>query len=251
MPTVQEILNEWRAGRDAANAANQQRLDEILGLLEGQGESAKENARRNSAERTAQGDQSLMDRGLFNTTILDSMRRREGEAVTREVNQIDENVALNRAGVLERVTDMGPDDSAFMNLLMSLGQSAGQNSNQRSFSFGGINRAGGGSSGGGGGSGSGGGGGGMYGGGGGGGGAAGTGATTIYGADNRNPNNIDPFANQSLADLQNSAQQNQGGNQMGPNGERYLIISNTYGQSWSNRAPSSFLSKNGHIYYVR
>lgn len=251
MPTVQEIINEWRSGRDAANQANQQRLDDILGLLQGQGESAKDEARRASGERTAGGDQSLMDRGLFNTTILDANRRREGEAVTRETNRIDENVALNKAGVLERVTDTGPDDQAFMNLLMTLGQSQGQGG--RSHNFAGINRPGGSSSGGGGGNGSGGGGRGS-GGGGGGSGPGGTdannaGVVSFSGSQNRNPN--DPFANQSLGQLQQNAQQTAGGNAMGPNGERYFIMSGTYGSGWSNRPPTSFLSKSGNTYYTR
>ncbi len=138
MASVQDIINEWRRSQEQANSANQERLDMILGLLEGQGKSAIEGAQRASAERTAAGDQSLMDRGLFNTTILDSQRRREGEGLTREINRINEDVALNKAGVLERVTDRGPDFGALMQLLSQLGQGSGGGG--RTYNFAGYNR---------------------------------------------------------------------------------------------------------------
>ncbi len=193
MTSVQDILDELRSGTDAANAANQERLDQILALLEGTGEAAKAEAGRASAERTAAGDQSLMDRGLFNTTILDSQRRREGEGLVREQNNIDTNVALQKAGVLERVTDLGPDMNTIMALLNQLGQGAGGQGGH-SYNFGGINRPTDpinpfGSSGG------------SVGGGGGGGGGGGSDVYSVT-----NPDGNDPFANQSVEDLQQGAQ---------------------------------------------
>jgi len=143
MATVDQILEEWRRGQNSANEANQQRLDQILGLLEGQGQNAIEETRRSSAERVAGGDQSLMDRGLFNTTILDANRRREGEVRDREINRINEGVALNKAGVLERVFDNGPDFGSLLSLLGQLGQGEGANAGGRSFNFAGVNRPGG------------------------------------------------------------------------------------------------------------
>lgn len=185
MATVDQILNEWRNAQNQSNAANQERLDQIMGLLEGQGQSAIEQAQRDSQERLAAGDQSLMDRGLFNTTILDANRRREGEATTREINRINEDVALNKAGVLERVTDTGPDFNALLSLLGQLGQGQGAGGGGRSFNFAGINRPEGpinpiGSSG-------------TGAGGGGGGGSSGSGVQTFT-----NPNGGNPFENQSL-----------------------------------------------------
>lgn len=194
MSSYQDIINEWRNAQDTANAANQERLDTILGLLEGQGETARTDARRASAERTAGGDQSLMDRGLFNTTILDAQRRREGEGLAREENRIGENVALQKAGVLERVTDSGPNFESLLSLLSQFGQGQGGQGGG-GFSFGGINRPegpidpfgrGGNAIGGG--------------GGGGGGGGSGVYSVTNPGAG------YDPFSGQSVADLQQSAQ---------------------------------------------
>jgi len=194
MTSVQDILDELRSGTDAANAANQERLDQILALLEGTGEAAKVEAGRASAERTASGDQSLMDRGLFNTTILDSQRRREGEGLVREQNNIDTNVALQKAGVLERVTDLGPDMNTIMALLNQLGQGQGAQGG-RGYNFGGVNRPDGpidpfGSGG--------------FGGSAGGGGGSGGGGSDVYSVTN--PNGTDPFANQSVEDLQQGAQ---------------------------------------------
>jgi len=196
MASVQDIINEWRNSQRESNEANQARLDEILKLLEGQGESAKVDARRASAERTAAGDQSLMNRGLFNTTILDSQRRREGEGLTREINRISEDVALNKAGVLERVTDRGPDFGALMQLLSQLGQGAGGNQG-RTYNFAGYNRPDGpinpfGSSASGGGSGG-------Y--------ADTSGGVQTYGRGGRQDGGAgNPFANQTIQDLQAGAQ---------------------------------------------
>ena len=243
MATIDQLINMFTTAQNQANTANQERLDQIMGLLEGQGESSKNEARRMSAERTAGGDQSLMDRGLFNTTILDSQRRREGETLGRQLAGIDEAVALNRAGVLERVSDVGPDMGAWASLISQLAMNQGGQG--KTHNFGGINRLPGWSHQ----QGGGGGGGGRSGGGGGGGGMGG-GATTYYGSDNPSPNNIDPFANQSLADLQQNAQQNQGGNQTGPNGERYYIISGTYGSGWSDRPPSNFTRREGNTFWT-
>lgn len=196
MATIDSLLDEWRQGNTDANTANQQRLDEILALLQGQGESAIAETRRSGAEQTAAGDQSLMDRGLFNTTILDSQRRRQSEATDREVNRIGENVALNKAGVLERVTDSGPDFGALLQLAMQLGQGQGGAGGQ-SFSFGGVNRPDGpinpfGSGGGG------------VGGGGGGGGGGGSNVYSVTNSGGGGGN--DPFASQSIEDLQAGAQ---------------------------------------------
>lgn len=205
MATIDQLIQLFTNAQNQANQANQSRLDEIMRLLEGQGESARTEARRMSAERMGAGDQSLMDRGLFNTTILDSQRRREGETLQRQLQSIGEQVALNRAGVLERVTDMGPDMGAWAQLISQLAMSQGQASGGRSYSFGGINRGGGGAD-----SGGGGGGGGAYGGGGVGGGGRDpndAGVTTYT-----NPRGQDPFANQSLEDLQAGAQANQNSN---------------------------------------
>lgn len=242
MASIDQLIAMFTNAQNQSNAANQQRLDEILamldqqagvnkgyldqagslfadriGLLEGMGETAKTDVRRASEEAKGAGDQSLMDRGLFNTTVLDSQRRRQDESTGRQVGAIDESVrgqkigamsdwagflsnragfeqgqTLDKAGVLERVSDIGPDQGAWANLIAQLAQSQGS-SGGRTFSFGGINRppgppnpfgnasSGGGSSGGG-----------LnY-------------ASSIYGRDQANPN--DPFANQSVQDAQAGAQ---------------------------------------------
>lgn len=196
MSTVDQILNEWRNAQNNANTANTDRLESIMALLEGQGASAIDQVNRDSAERTASGDQSLMDRGLFNTTITDANRRREGESRTRQTNAINEGVALNKAGVLERVSDNGPDMGMLMNLLSQFGQGAGANSGGRTYNFGGINRPEGpinpfGSSGSGGGSGG-------Y----ASGGSSGSGGVQTF----TNPGGGNPFENQSVQDAQAGAQ---------------------------------------------
>lgn len=253
MATVDQILAMLRQGQDQANQKNeeryqqildqlgqqtqrdsellnqaggvyQDRIGDVLGLLQGMGETAKSDARRASAEARGAGDQSLMDRGLFNTTILDSQRRREGESLGRQLGAIDESVrgqqagalsaltgdlgqfltgragfergaTLDKTGAIERRTDMGPDMNAFASLLAQLGQAQQAVAGGRSFNFGGINRPSGpinpfGDAPGGGGGGS-----------AGGGGAGGSGVQTFT-----NPGAGDPFSNQTIADLQATVQ---------------------------------------------
>lgn len=227
MTSVQDILNELRSGTDSANAANQARLDEILNLLTGTGESAKVEAGRASAERTAGGDQSLMNRGLFNTTILDSQRRREGEGLTREINNIDTNVALQKAGVLERVTDQGPDMNTIMALLSQLGQGQGGQSGG-GFNFGGINRLSGNIND-------------SFGGSVGGGGGSGGGGSNVQTITNPNAGGgDDPFSGQSIQDLQSGAQES-AGNRSESDSDLPVIPRTTWFQSRHMRVSGDFV----------
>lgn len=237
MPTIDEILNNLDRAQQDARGANEARYGEVLRLLqrsrqagrrqlnragatfrgrvqgveqllESSGRTATREAIQSSQSREAAGTQSLMDRGLYNTTTLDSMRRREAEQLNDQRETIRENTdraragaylqttgdlanfQLNRVGVetgltgqiagaIERRTDEYPDTADFAGLLRDLARGEAQQG--RSYSTGNFS---GGRGGGGGGSGGGGqyqGSGGSGGGGGGSGGGGGGGSRPMYG----------------------------------------------------------------------
>ena len=183
MATLEELIQGFQEEQTAANEANegryaqllglleerrstaaaqlnttgqflQERIGKISGLLESSGRAAKRDATRRSAESKAGGTQSLIDRGLFNTTVLDAMQRREGEGLGRELEDINERVSTQRAGAemqtsgdlarfmqsrtgieagltgdkagaIERRTDLGPNLAQYANLFAQYGQGVG------------------------------------------------------------------------------------------------------------------------------
>ncbi len=183
MATLEELINSFQEEQTAANVANegryaqlltlleerrataatqlnqtgqflQQRIGRISGLLESSGRTARRDATRRGAESKASGTQSLIDRGLFNTTVLDAMQRREGESLGRELEDINERVSTqkagaelqtsgdlarfmqartgieagltgDKAGAIERRTDLGPNLANYANLFAQYGQGVG------------------------------------------------------------------------------------------------------------------------------
>ncbi|MGD9631415.1 MAG: hypothetical protein AB7V18_19420 [Pyrinomonadaceae bacterium] len=113
-----------------ANMANEDRYKQSIGLLAGQGQSSKLEARRQSQEGFAGDTQSLISRGLGNTTVLDSARRRRDEDYQRAAQSIDESVADRVSGVVERRTDQAPNYGAFTDLLREQAMSEAQNKAQ-------------------------------------------------------------------------------------------------------------------------
>lgn len=162
---IDDLMRRYDEQQKAANSANENRYGQILQTLKGQGEASKADVRRGGADERGQIGQDLIGRGLFNTTVLDSLRGGSREREQRELSRIDESVADRTAGVMERRTDQGPNMGMFADLLRSIGQGQGaqagygqgQGSVGRSYSFGGVNpsrfSSGGGGGGGGGGSG--------------------------------------------------------------------------------------------------
>lgn len=190
MATIDELIQGLQEDRESANQANEGRYQQILGLLEerrrtaanqlnrtGQflydrigrvsdllsesGRGAKRDARRRSAERGAGNVQGLIDRGLFNSTVLNALQRREGEQLGRELEDVDERVATQRAGTemettgdlarfmqdrvameagltgdkagaIERRSDVGPDIGQYANLIAQYGQARGSQQTGRS-----------------------------------------------------------------------------------------------------------------------
>ena len=126
MATVDEILKKIQEQQDAAKTANEGRYQDILKLYEGQGTQAKADIAKAGGETKAGTTQSLISRGLGNTSVLDAMNQNTDALTSANQARVGESVAMNKAGVMERRTDAYPDMGLYVGLLNSLGKSQGQ-----------------------------------------------------------------------------------------------------------------------------
>lgn len=97
------IESKYNAGYDAAEQA-----------LTGYGQFSESEAKREGQSREAQAGLSTAQRGLYNSTILDAMTRREREATDRNVADVRERVAGMRTGLLERRAGGATDLAALL-----------------------------------------------------------------------------------------------------------------------------------------
>ena len=192
MPSIQDIINSIQAAQTAATQQNQQRYAQetglyqnmitrgnqqlnaaggtlqaresgVMGLLSTAGQDAESQSIRATQEQSGEDTQSLIDRGLYNTTTNDAEQQNIAESGQRNLQQIQENVAgqqagaymqtsgdlanfqMNRVGVesgltgqlggaIERATNTYPNMSQYAGLLQQLSQS--QNSMRPSVSSG-------------------------------------------------------------------------------------------------------------------
>lgn len=130
---ITDIIKRFEAAQLAANKANEDRYQQILSSLSGQGAAARRRVDQQATQAGGAADQDLISRGLGNTTIRQSVQR--GVASDKELaNQsIDEQVAGMRAGVMERRNDEGPDLSMYANLIQAA--SAAGDPNRRTQAF--------------------------------------------------------------------------------------------------------------------
>ena len=118
----QDIIRQMQVSQEKANLINEQRYQQILGSFEGLGQAGRARIEEQTTQRQAAATQNLTSRGLGGTTITAAAERgiaREGESAIQE---LDERVTAQKAGVIERRTDAGPDMSMFSSLLATAGQ---------------------------------------------------------------------------------------------------------------------------------
>lgn len=133
MPSIDDIIRSLDQANSAARGANEERYGQLLrmatrtreagrrqldragrtlrgrvsgvaDLLESSGRSATRDTIRRSQESEAEATQSLADRGLYNTTTLDSTRRRASEDLGRSLEDIRGNTDQQRAGAFLQTT---------------------------------------------------------------------------------------------------------------------------------------------------
>lgn len=118
----QDIIKQMQAAQEKANLLNEQRYQQVLAQFEGLGKAGRARIEQQTVQRQAAATQALTSRGLGGTTITSAVGRGiAGEAETQR-QQLEESVAVRKAGVMERRTDVGPDLGMFANLLQMAGQ---------------------------------------------------------------------------------------------------------------------------------
>lgn len=118
---LNRLIQDTIAAQQRANQANEQRFQQLLGLSDQFGQTGRQDAQSAAIRQQAQAQQSLISRGLGNTTILDAANRGVQSDFQRQLLDVNERVAQQRAGIIERRDDVGPD----LNALIALAQQTG------------------------------------------------------------------------------------------------------------------------------
>ena len=130
-----DILKKLQNKQRKANEANEARYQEILGMYGNLGQAGMARIGQAEQQAMASGTQDLASRGLGNTTIRGSMARGVASDAELARQQLGESVATQKAGVMERRTDEGPDMGLYSNLLMQAAQGQQRSTGGSSFSI--------------------------------------------------------------------------------------------------------------------
>ena len=118
----QDIIKQMQTAQEKANLLNEQRYQQILAQYEGLGQAGRARIEQQTTQRQAEATQSLTSRGLGGTTITSAVERGIASDAETQRQQLEESVSMQKAGVMERRTDTGPDLGMFANLLQMAGQ---------------------------------------------------------------------------------------------------------------------------------
>ena len=133
MDFMKDYLKQLQAAQDKANAANEARYQQTLGLYDTLGKSGAEQIQGQTAQQQAGMTQQLAGRGLGNTTIGPSMQTGIASQGQSNLLALQEQLAREKAGVMEQKTDQGPNLSLFTSLLQGIGMGQQQQQQPRSF----------------------------------------------------------------------------------------------------------------------
>lgn len=117
-----QIIQQMEAAQQKANLANEERYKEILGMYSGLGQAGRTRIAEQATQQLATGQQGLISRGLGSTTITAGLERGVASDAERQRQQLEESVTMQKAGVMERRTDVGPDIGMYAGLLQSAAQ---------------------------------------------------------------------------------------------------------------------------------
>ena len=118
----QDIIKQMQTAQEKANLLNEQRYQQVLGQFESLGKAGRARIEQQTTQRQAAATQALTSRGLGGTTITSAVGRGIAGEGELQRQQLEESVAMQKAGVMERRTDVGPDLGMFANLLQIAGQ---------------------------------------------------------------------------------------------------------------------------------
>lgn len=141
--SIDSILTNLQMAQNEANAATQKRLEEALGIYDkiisqyepggAFGAGVEAQIERGATKSVAQGTQDLVSSGLYGITQTAGLRKKYEEEVGQPARLILEDLRLERlaqaqqakAGVLERVEDVGPDLGMIAQLMQQVGMGQG------------------------------------------------------------------------------------------------------------------------------
>lgn len=118
----EELIRQYRTDEEKSKLASEQRYQAALGQLDILGQAGKTRIGRQTARQQAAATQGLITRGLGSTTITSAARRGIASDAEFQRQQLEESVAMQKAGIMERRTDVGPDLGMFANLLQMASQ---------------------------------------------------------------------------------------------------------------------------------
>jgi hypothetical protein len=116
-PDYAAIIKLLQGQTDAANQANETRYNQLLGNASAFGKTALQQNLASTNQQLANGQQSLVNRGLANSTVVDTTRRGILSDSNARTNAIQESVAGMKNGIIEARTDQAPDLSLYASLL--------------------------------------------------------------------------------------------------------------------------------------
>jgi hypothetical protein len=128
---LQDILKQLQASQNQANAANQQRYKDILGIYSNLGQSGAQQIQQQTQQQQAEQTQKDISSGLSNTTIAGTQARGIASQGQQNLLSLQESLAGKEAGVMESMTQQGPDMGPYLNLIQ---QMAGQRQGPRQIS---------------------------------------------------------------------------------------------------------------------
>jgi len=117
-----QVGGALRSAQSQANKANTRRYQGILGLYSGMGNAERTRIARNSRQQAAMLRQRLVSRGMGGSTIVGPMLNRVQETANLSYLDVAERVNRAKAGVMERVNDVGPSTGAYAQYLYRLGR---------------------------------------------------------------------------------------------------------------------------------
>ena len=125
---LMDIVKQLQAAQTAANKANEQRYQDILGQYDTLGKAGETRIQQTEQQAQAKSTQDLTARGLGNTTITSAASRGIASDAEASRQQLQEGITQQKVGVMERKTEQGPDMSMYANLLQKA--AAGQQGNK-------------------------------------------------------------------------------------------------------------------------
>jgi hypothetical protein len=124
-PALDQILQSMQTAGNQANAANQTRYKDILGMFQNLGQSEATQIQQQGQQQQAQGTQNLISSGLGNTTITSATNRGIAADTQNAMTNMQGKLAGQEAQAMGSMNQQGPNMSQYGSLLQAA--MAGQN----------------------------------------------------------------------------------------------------------------------------